>query len=741
MTTFSELNLARPVASALEKIGYDTPTPIQAQSIPAILNGRDIQGVAQTGTGKTAAFTLPILSKLAEDPKIAPKRSTRVLILSPTRELASQINESVASYSRHIDGFKHTVIFGGVPLKRQIKRVVPGNDVIVATPGRLLDLMTQKILSLEAVEYLVLDEADQMMDMGFIHALRKIIPHLPETRQTLFFSATMPKSIAQLAAQFLTNPVKVAVTPESTTAERVEQSIIFATRAEKQNLLCIKLLDPAVDRALVFTRTKHGADRLVKRLGTVGLKSIAIHGNKSQGQRTRALTAFRSGEIKFLIATDVAARGIDIRGVSHVFNYEIPNVPEQYVHRIGRTGRAGEAGIAVSFVAGDEKSYLRDIQKMLKMTLPVEPLPKDFKEQAAALKSRPALSKAEMEPPKPAGASKPRKGRKSRPAFGEDKKAKNSKHRKGPSVRQNERRGDIRTDILENDGETSPPHKPKRDKKRPAGKPTRAERKREGEASRGEGKPFKKRSSDNHKPRRASGERSGDTDTQSQPSNFKRKPRRDDNRSSDGRRDDNRGYKGRKDGNRDDKPHRSRDDNRGYKGRKDDGRDGNREDNRGYKGKGRKDDNRGSQSGESRGYKGRKDGQRDDRPRRDDTRRDRPARDENHGERPRRDDKRPTKGPSKGARGNKGPENRNRDNRNRDNRSRDDKDRDNKRGDGAGQQGGYGSPKRRSARNDNPRSGGKPRGQSDGKGRSGDKSSFKRKPRANARPNKPNPKN
>jgi ATP-dependent RNA helicase RhlE len=419
-TRFSDLNLSRHIASALDKIGYETPTPIQQQAIPEILRGRDIQGIAQTGTGKTAAFSLPILSHIADDPLPAPKRSTRVLALSPTRELASQIGESMKNYARHIDGFRSTVIFGGVPISKQVRKLVPGNDVIVATPGRLLDLLGQKIIHLNAVEYLILDEADQMMDMGFIHTLRKIIPLLPEKRQTLFFSATMPKSISNLAAQFLTNPVKISITPESTTAERVEQSIIYATKTEKQNLLSIKLLDSAIDRALVFTRTKHGADRVVKRLATIGLDARAIHGNKSQSQRTRALTAFKDGEVKFLIATDVAARGIDIRGVSHVFNFEIPNVPEQYVHRIGRTGRAGEAGIAISFVAPDEKAYLKDIQKILKQTIAVDPLPDDFAEQSKALKKRPALEK-------PPAAERPPARRQ------KDRKSRPSRHRKGSS--------------------------------------------------------------------------------------------------------------------------------------------------------------------------------------------------------------------------------------------------------------------------------------------------------------------
>lgn len=488
-TRFSDLNLSRHIATALEKIGYETPTPIQQQAIPEILLGRDIQGIAQTGTGKTAAFSLPILSLIADNPIDAPKRSTRVLVLSPTRELASQIGENVKNYARHIEGFKSTVIFGGTPISKQVKKVVPGNDVIVATPGRLLDLIQQKILNLSAVEFLILDEADQMMDMGFIHTLRKIIPLLPKKRQTLFFSATMPKSISQLAAQFLTNPVKIAVTPESTTAERVEQSITYATRTEKPNLLALNLLNPAVERALVFTRTKHGADRVVKRLATIGLDSRAIHGNKSQAQRTRALKAFKDGEVKFLIATDVAARGIDIRGVSHVFNFEIPNVPEQYIHRIGRTGRAGEAGIAISFVAPDEKQYLRDIQKILKQTLEVKPIPEDFSEQSQALKKRPALVRA----PEPERPARRQKDRTSRP----------SRHRKGPSK-----------DVALSDDNALDQTSGRPPKKTDPNKPSRAERKRTKSGlprkpRNGEESGSKGRSSYKGKPSRDDSERSG----------------------------------------------------------------------------------------------------------------------------------------------------------------------------------------------------------------------------------------
>lgn len=385
MTTFSELNLADPVSKALENQGYTTPTPIQAQAIPLVMKGKDLMGIAQTGTGKTAAFALPILNHIVRKDIPAPKRGARVLVLAPTRELASQIAVSFRDYGQAIEGLKVVPIFGGVKAQKQIQRTVQGNDVVVATPGRLLDLVDQKALRLSDVEILVLDEADQMMDMGFIHALRKIVPLVPKNRQTLFFSATMSPAITKLAKQFLNNPERISVAPANTTAERVEQRLTFVNQKEKQALLTLHLANPDIDRALVFTRTKHGADRVVKKLRAAGMESMAIHGNKSQNQRQRALTAFKSGDIRFLIATDVAARGIDIEGISHVFNFEIPNVAEQYVHRIGRTARAGRSGLAHSFVSDDEKPYLKDIQKLLKMTIPVHPLPENFNKEVARI--------------------------------------------------------------------------------------------------------------------------------------------------------------------------------------------------------------------------------------------------------------------------------------------------------------------------------------------------------------------
>jgi len=374
---FSQLGLAEPILKALSAKGYDVPTPIQAQAIPPLLEGRDLCGIAQTGTGKTAAFALPSLHYLAANPKPRAPGSCRMLILSPTRELASQIAQSFTDYGQFLR-LSVATVFGGVPINRQIRQMGQGVDVLVATPGRLLDLIEQRALSLRNVEIFVLDEADQMLDLGFIHALKRIDTMLPKKRQSLFFSATMPKTIAELGDRFLTDPVKVSVAPQSTTAERVDQSAIFVNQAEKQALLTIMLRREPIERALVFSRTKHGADRIVKHLVAAGIQSAAIHGNKSQPQREAALGAFRKGDIKILVATDIAARGIDIGGVSHVFNFELPNVAEQYVHRIGRTARAGAAGIAIAFVADDERGYLRQIEKLTRVRLEMLPLPENF---------------------------------------------------------------------------------------------------------------------------------------------------------------------------------------------------------------------------------------------------------------------------------------------------------------------------------------------------------------------------
>ena len=384
MTKFTDLGLSPAILAALAAKNYDTPTPIQVQAIPALLEGRDLCGIAQTGTGKTAAFALPSLMRLAANPKPRPPGGCRMLVLSPTRELAAQIAKSFEDYGR---GSRLSVgcVFGGMPIGRQIKMCGAGLDILVATPGRLIDLIEQRAVNLRHVEIFVLDEADQMLDLGFIHALKQIDRLLPKQRQTLFFSATMPKAIAELGERFLTDPVKVSVAPAATTAERVDQYVTFVNASEKQALLSIVLNAEPLERALVFSRTKHGADRIVKHLGAAGIRSAAIHGNKSQNARMDALDAFRKGTIRILIATDIAARGIDVSGVSHVFNFDLPNVAEQYVHRIGRTARAGATGIAVSFVAPDEKGWLRDIEKLTRVKPQPVPLPEGFAAKAAAL--------------------------------------------------------------------------------------------------------------------------------------------------------------------------------------------------------------------------------------------------------------------------------------------------------------------------------------------------------------------
>jgi ATP-dependent RNA helicase RhlE len=371
LTSFSDFGLADPIALALREENYVTPTPIQAQTIPIAITGRDVVGIAQTGTGKTASFALPILHRLIHPRKQTAAKSCRVLVLSPTRELSGQILDSFQAYGRHLR-LTSTLAIGGVPMGRQVRAVMPGVDIMVATPGRLLDLVRGNALKLNQVEFLVLDEADRMLDMGFINDIRKIVAKLPTERQTLFFSATMPKAIAELAEDMLRNPERVAVTPVSSTAERVSQRIIQVDRGAKPTLLAKLLKAEPVDRALVFTRTKHGADKVVKSLAKVNIAAQAIHGNKSQNHRERTLAAFRSGEIRTLVATDIAARGIDVDGVSHVVNFDLPNVPETYVHRIGRTARAGADGVAISLVDAEEMAYLRDIEKLIKQALPRE---------------------------------------------------------------------------------------------------------------------------------------------------------------------------------------------------------------------------------------------------------------------------------------------------------------------------------------------------------------------------------
>ncbi|HET7717176.1 MAG TPA: DEAD/DEAH box helicase [Bauldia sp.] len=366
---FTDLGLAETILRALVEERYADPTPIQTAAIPAVLAGRDLIGIAQTGTGKTAAFALPILDRLAASGGRPAPKSCRVLVLSPTRELSAQILESFRTYGRHLRR-SATLAIGGVPIGNQVRALAGGVDILVATPGRLMDLLKNRAVMLDRVEVLVLDEADRMLDMGFIHDIRKIVARLPHDRQTLFFSATMPREIADLAGEMLRDPARVSVTPPASTVERVEQRAIHVGRAGKPGLLADVLSDSGVARAIVFTRTKHGADRVVRGLVGAGIAAEAIHGNKSQGQRERALARFRSGKVRTLVATDIAARGIDVDGISHVINYDLPNVPESYVHRIGRTARAGNAGVAISFCSPDEVPFLGAIERAIRKQIP-----------------------------------------------------------------------------------------------------------------------------------------------------------------------------------------------------------------------------------------------------------------------------------------------------------------------------------------------------------------------------------
>ncbi|MDV6331708.1 DEAD/DEAH box helicase [Asticcacaulis sp. 201] len=367
--TFSDLGLSSTLLLQLERSGYTTPTPIQAQAIPHLLNGHDLLGIAQTGTGKTAAFALPILQKVLSERKMPVARQTRVLVLSPTRELASQIADSFAQYSRGT-GLQIATIYGGAKYGPQYKALNNGLDILVATPGRLIDHIEQKTVDLSAVEFFVLDEADQMLDLGFVKPIRQIASRIKGARQNLFFSATMPKEIGLLASELLKDPKKVEVTPEATTAERVEQSVIFIEAVRKRALLTELYAEDKLSRTLVFTRTKRSADKVAAYLQAGGIEAAAIHGDKSQGQRERALQAFKAGKVRALVATDIAARGIDVDSVSHVINYELPNVSEAYVHRIGRTARAGKTGISISFCSDDERKMLKDIERMTRQRIP-----------------------------------------------------------------------------------------------------------------------------------------------------------------------------------------------------------------------------------------------------------------------------------------------------------------------------------------------------------------------------------
>jgi len=398
---FKDLPIIEPILKALETEGYTQPTPIQQQALPLCIQGRDILACAQTGTGKTAAFAIPILQRLYQNRPAGNRRPIRSLILTPTRELAIQIDESFAAYGRNT-GLRHLVVFGGVSQHSQTEALKRSPDILTATPGRLLDLIGQGFINLREIEVFVLDEADRMLDMGFIHDVKRVIAQLPTRRQTLFFSATMPPEIARLADSILYNPAKVEVTPVATTAEKVSQAVYFTDKADKKRLLIHLLRDQAIRSVLIFTRTKHGANRVAEDLAKAGIGAAAIHGNKSQNARQAALSDFKAGRIRALVATDIAARGIDIDELSHVVNYELPNVPETYVHRIGRTGRAGASGIALSFCEAEEVPYLKDIQKLIRQVVPV-------------VEDHPYAAPLSLSAPAPLTAPKPKQMQSSRP--------------------------------------------------------------------------------------------------------------------------------------------------------------------------------------------------------------------------------------------------------------------------------------------------------------------------------------
>ncbi len=432
---FHELNLNRQLLAAVKCCGYTEPTPIQQKTIPPVLAGRDVLGCAQTGTGKTAAFALPILQRLYEEGKPAqPKRPIRALVLTPTRELALQIYENFEGYGKKLP-LRPCVIFGGVGQQPQVEQLNRGVDILVATPGRLNDLIGQGHISLSSLEVFVLDEADRMLDMGFIHDVKKVIAKLPQKRQTLFFSATMPTEVEKLAQSLLSDPVTVKVHPVSSTVDRIDQSLYMVDKANKKHLLAKLLKQKDVENALVFSRTKHGADRIVRELSHAGIEARSIHGNKSQSARQQALSDFKTGRVKVLVATDIAARGIDIAGLSHVFNYDLPNEPESYVHRIGRTGRAGLDGTAVSFCCIDEMKELKQIEKLIGKTIPrresewpmqvmtqtvQEPRPPRPAREAALpkLKAKPAMRATPLE--RPARATPPQPVQKPQPKAASD---------------------------------------------------------------------------------------------------------------------------------------------------------------------------------------------------------------------------------------------------------------------------------------------------------------------------------
>ena len=401
--TFDQLDLITPIQRALRGLGYKEPTPVQQSAIPALLEGRDLLGCSQTGTGKTAAFALPIMQRLHTSGQRPAHHAARSLILTPTRELAMQIADSIKGYGRYLN-LKMAVLVGGVSPRPQIQACSRGVDILVATPGRLLDLLSQRKLRLDRLEIIVLDEADRMLDMGFLPDVKRVISMIPKNRQSLFFSATMPPAIAKLADGILTDPVKIQITPAATPVERIDQRVLFVSQAGKRPLLENLLNDTDIERALVFTRTKHGANRVVAQLQKKRIMAEAIHGNKSQSARLKALDNFRKGRTRVLVATDIASRGIDVEGITHVINYDLPNEPESYVHRIGRTARAGAEGIAISFCADQEKSCLRGIQRLIKQTVPVhDPTPYGVEEGKRL--ADPAENK------QPAKAAKPRRQR------------------------------------------------------------------------------------------------------------------------------------------------------------------------------------------------------------------------------------------------------------------------------------------------------------------------------------------
>jgi ATP-dependent RNA helicase RhlE len=408
MNSFSELPLIEPLRKALRDEGYDSPTPIQAQAIPPLLEGADLLGCARTGTGKTAAFALPTLQRLFASRRAPLAKSARVLVVVPTRELATQVAQSFTTYGRHLRP-SVTTIFGGVGQSQQVRAMERGVDVLVATPGRLLDLVGQRHVRLDGVETLVLDEADQMLDLGFLPDVKRILAAVPPRRQTLLFSATMPPPIEELAQRILRKPAKVYVTPVASTAELVDQRVQFVSRDHKPDVLVALLRDPAVERVLVFTRTKRGCDRVAKRLVQSGIPAQAIHGNKSQNNRERSMSGFRSGKVRVLVATDIAARGIDVDDVTHVVNYEIPNVPETYVHRIGRTARAGAAGVAISLCAPEEREFVRDIERLIRRSITV------IGERPGSAQSRPHAQPApERRAPGQRGRERARHGQRGR---------------------------------------------------------------------------------------------------------------------------------------------------------------------------------------------------------------------------------------------------------------------------------------------------------------------------------------